>query len=117
MKKIILFLKTQYKLLVILLLAAPIPLYFLLNAQLDIPYLPYFFLILLFAVKMLAFQATSTSKSMMNMAKVALEKELKRNPSKQMIINRSQFIHLSRDVALMIAGLGVIFVSIYFKAF
>jgi hypothetical protein len=95
----------------------PVPLFLLLDQKLDIPYLPYFFMILLFALKMLAFQATSTSKSMMNRSRISLENELKRKASKQQIVTRAQFIHTTRDMALAIAALGVIFISIFLKAF
>jgi hypothetical protein len=103
MKNLILFFKVQYKLLGLLILIAPVPLYF--------------FLILLFALKLLAFQSMPTSKNIMEKAALSLENQLKRKPSKQLIINRAQFIHTSRDVALAIAGVGVIFISIFFKAF
>lgn len=117
MKNLILFFKVQYKLLGLLILMAPIPLYLLLSQKLEIPYLPYFFLILLFALKLLAFQSMPTSKNIMEKAALSLESQLKRKPSKQLIINRAQFIHTSRDIALAIAGVGVIFISIFFKAF
>ena len=117
MKKITLFFKLQYKLLFLLLLMAPLPLYLLLNQSLDIPYVPYFFLILLFALKLLAFQSMPTGKNLMERSRISLENELNRKASKQLIVTRAQFIHTSRDVALAIAGLGVIFISIFFKAF
>lgn len=117
MKHLILFLKLQYKLLIALTIMAPVPLFLLLKMDMEIPYLPYFFLIFLFAIKMLAFQATSTSKVLVNLASKSLENELNRKPSKQMIINRAQTIHTGRDIALGICGLAVIFISIFLKAF
>lgn len=117
MKEIILYFKLQYKLLFALLLFLAIPLLILLNSKLNVPYLSYFFLMILAALKFIIFKKRSTHKSIKFKAKLSLEKEMKRSPSSTQVVKRSLEYIAAQDAAIILVGAILIFISLIYGGF
>jgi len=117
MKKILLYIKLQYKLLIVLGLFILAPFYFMLSMEMKIPNLPYFFLLLLVALKFIVFKKRSTHKKIKNQAIASLSKIKGKSPSNTVIVRRSQEIIEAQDSMIILIGVCIIMISILFNAF
>lgn len=117
MKKIVLYFKLQYKLLFSFIALIIVPFYILMTMEMKIPNLPYFFLLLLAALKFIVFKKRSTHKNIKLKAVKSLVSNNGKNPSNNMIIKRSQEIIEAQDSVIVFTGLGIIFISIILNGF
>lgn len=83
----------------------------------SIPYMHYFFLISLFLTKFFVFNDTQVKKNLMPKVQSRLTKELKQNPSRDLIFKRIDFILLTRNLTLVIGVTGIIAMAIIFQKF
>lgn len=78
----------------------------------NVPYAMYYYFIVLAAIKFILFNDQSYRQKIAPKLKVYLAKELKKNPSKQDIITRTESMIFARDIALIIFAMIGIFANI-----
>ena len=117
MKNIYLFFKYQKYQILILLIFVHIP-YAVISRHLPaVPYMHYFFLIMLFLTKVLILNESHLKEKLRTRVQRDLSKENKKNPSRNEIFKRIQFILMAKNLTLLLAGTAVIIMAIYFQKF
>ncbi len=110
MKKIALYLKLQYKFIILLILFINTPYFLNFKLEFNIPYLLYFFLIFLFSLKIFVIKSNASSKKILNIARASFKNS---TPSKQETINRGIDIQNGYDFCLVTSGLLILFTYIF----
>ena len=83
----------------------------------DIPYVPYFFLFILFFLKIAIFDENTLEKKLTPAVRKELQKEKKQPPSKQEVFNRVKSHIRHRDFTLLFTILIVVMGGIIFEKF
>jgi hypothetical protein len=99
------YLKHQFLTLTLLVFFTSFPFYLLIQYGPKIPYATYFFVFIVFMLRLLVNNERALKKKYTPLAQRDLTKELKRNPSGQEIFNRVQFLMRSKDFSLLLVGL------------
>ena len=82
-----------------------------------IPYMPHFFIIVLFLIKILVLDDSHYKKRIMPKVQSELAKELKKNPSSKEIYKRLQVHARSRDITLLMTGVIILCMAFGFERF
>lgn len=78
----------------------------------QIPYMHYFFILILFLLKILVLSDPSYKEKLTPRVKNTLQKENKKNPSKSMIYKRVEYIIKARNFSLILSGIIILCISI-----
>lgn len=114
MKVLMIYLKTQTIPLIMFALFIITPFIMVSQYLPQIPYTLYFFLIILFLIKLLVHNDSAFEKRVKPKVQSQLAKELKRNPSSKEIYQRMAFNLKARDFTLLLTGVLVITLGILF---
>lgn len=117
MKNYILFLNQQKTFILTLIFCIAIPFLLLCLYTQNIPYTPYFFLLLLFFIRIIVQSASNLNVKLRPASEKELKVELKRQPSYTEIELRTQFHMKSRDTSLLIAFIYILIMGLLFSKF
>jgi hypothetical protein len=82
-----------------------------------IPYMHWFFILIIFLIKLLVVNEAKYQKRMKPKVQSQLTKELKKNPSNDQIFKRLIFYTRARDVNLALFGILILILAIIFNQF
>ena len=117
MKAILLYFQTQKMFLFMLVSMTLLPFYLLCKFMPEIPYTQYFFLIVIFCLKMIIFNQRTLKLKLTPIVRKKLQKELKKNPTDNAIFKRVMFHIHSRDLSMMFSAIGIFIIGIVFRRF
>lgn len=94
-----------------------VPYFLVLKFLPEIPYIQYFFIVIVFCLKVLVFNEGSLKNKIKPKVYQQLYKEIGKPPSNKQIFQRVQFHISSRDISLGIVGFIIVVVAILFNRF
>ena len=117
MKYLGLYLKSQFKFIISGFLFILMPYYLICQFMPKIPYMHWFFILVIFLIKLLVINDAKYQKAMKPRVQSQLTKELKKNPSNDQIFKRLIFYTRARDVNLAFFGISILILAIIFNQF
>lgn len=82
-----------------------------------VPYTLYFFIIVLFLIKILVMDEKKVGRRYKKKIQAELTKELGKNPSQKMIFDRTQFYLKAGDITLLLTGIILVGLAIFLNRF
>lgn len=114
-KTISTFFKTQLAFNTSMIAFIVLPYYLSCSMLPKIPYLHYFFLIIIFVLKIIVLDEQNYGARIKNRVTRQLLKESGKHPSRDQIFKRIEFSVRARDFSLLVAALSIITMAIIFK--
>ncbi len=117
MNYILLFFKSQYLTIFFGFIGLVLPYYLICTFMPKIPYMHWFFILVLFLIKLLVVNDKKYQKRLKPRVQSELAKELKKNPSNDLIFKRLVFYTRARDFNFALFGILILILAIVFKQF